>query len=600
MRERKPVQVKRFFCLLISALVLLNCCCAPAETAAPEGAAHTVTRQDVPLIINTRTDTGASMPLYFLDGVEDLPFVDLREFTDQLNGWLSDTGEDFLWQEETENDLGSIVYRRNGSTVYFDFSDRSVTYTSFETFGAAPGRYLLDMLSFSGINSVTGEPELFERQDVSSLEQKGSMQDIPLGEYDIPMLRQDGLWLMPLHTVFELTVNLPVTRLGCWYNGNAVFLGYKKLYAQTVQDPVTGEETEVLTELGRQLFDCRFTQRSPALAEYALGELCMELDYFYGLKDTHNIGSFGWVTLDSGLYADLLDEDPAVADAAVRDLINLYLDDLHSGFELVSPMTGYDRELRPGRLGYSAVSDRFNMARFQRVRDRAFPEGVPFYQEVGNTAFITFDSFTVAQDLDYYSLDLDDPDSVRDTISLILYANRRIRRVGSPVENVVLDLSLNSGGRADAAVFVAGWFIGQASITAVNTFSGAKATGVYLADVNLDRVFDGQDCLLGEYDLYCLISPESFSAGNLLPWVFKASSLVTLLGDTSGGGSCEVLPLTTAWGTSFNVSGFRRLSFIKNGSFYDIDRGIEPDVVFTRVTTFYDRQKVTEILNSLY
>ena len=113
-------------------------------------------------------------------------------------------------------------------------------------------------------------------------------------------------------------------------------------------------------------------------------------------------------------------------------------------------------------------------------------------------------------------------------------------------------------------------------------------------------MFDERDSLLGEYDLYCLTSPESFSAGNLLPWVFKTSGLVTLMGDTSGGGSCEVLPLTTAWGTSINVSGFRRLSFIKNGSFYDIDRGIEPDVVFTKVSTFYDRQKVTDIINNLY
>ncbi len=66
--------------------------------------------------------------------------------------------------------------------------------------------------------------------------------------------------------------------------------------------------------------------------------------------------------------------------------------------------------------------------------------------------------------------------------------------------------------------------------------------------------------------------------------------MVTLLGDTSGGGSCEVFPLTTAWGASITISGSRRLSFIKNGSFYDIDRGIEPDVVFTKIQTFYDRE----------
>ncbi len=240
------------------------------------------------------------------------------------------------------------------------------------------------------------------------------------------------------------------------------------------------------------------------------------------------------------------------------------------------------------------------MRLYENARSHAFPEGVPFYQEVGDTAFVTFDEFEAAPGLDYYSLNLDDPGCVQDTISLILYANRRIRREGSPVRNVVLDLSLNGGGRVDAAVFAAGWFIGMANITVLNTFSGAQATGRYLVDTNLDRVFDEKDCLLGEYNLYCLISPESFSSGNLLPWLFKTSGMVTLMGDTTGGGSCGVFPLTTAWGTSITISGCKRLSFIKNGSFYDTDRGIKPDVVFTRLSTFYDRQKVTDIIHNLY
>ena len=599
-RERKPMQMKRFFCLLISAAMLLSGLSALAETVGAAAQAHTLEKKNVPLIINDKIDPESFIPLYFLDGVEDLPYVDLKEYTEGLNMWLFDGGTAFMWYEDEESGLCSITYQSNGSTLFFDFRDHSVNYSSFETFGAEPGRYLLDMLSFSGKNSVTGEPELFERVDVSSLEQQGTMRIIPLDEYGIPMLRQDGLCLMPLHTVFELTINLPIVRIGCYFNGDAVFFGSKTSYVETARDPQTGEQSEALTGLGQALFDCKFSKRSPELAEYGLNELCMELDYFYGLKDSHNIESFSWVILNSGLYERLLDEDPAVADAALNDLINLYLDDLHSSFEMVSPMTGFDTELPPTGLGFSAKTDEFNMELYMHVRDQAFPEGLPFYQEVGNTAFVNFDRFTVAPDLDYYSLNLDDPSSVQDTISLILYANRQIRREGSPVENVVLDLSLNSGGRSDAAVFVTGWFIGQANITAVNTFSGAKATGVYQVDTNLDRVFDERDCLLGEYGLYCLTSPESFSAGNLLPWVFKTSGLVTLMGDTSGGGSCEVLPMTTAWGASFNVSGFRRLSFIKNGSFYDIDRGIEPDVVFTKVSTFYDRQKVTDIINNLY
>ena len=580
--------------------MLLSGLSAMAETVETDAASHAVEMRDVPLIINGRINLNVSIRLWFLDGVEDLPYVELKGFTDYLNKWLSDSGTDFTLEEDKESGTCSIIYGVTGSTVSFDFEDESVCYSSFETFGVSLGRFLLDMLSFSSTNSVTGEPELFSRLDASSMERKGSPQSIPLGEYAIPMERQDGLYLIPLHAATELLINLPIIRIGCYFNGDAVFFGDASSFVETVRDPQTGEQSEALSGIGQALFDCRFSRRSPQLAEYGFGELCMELDYFYGLKDSHNISSFDWMMLDSGLYERLVDEDPAVADAALRDFIGFYLDDLHSGFKLVSPMTGFDTELPNVRPGFSAGADQFLLTIYDRSRSRAFPDGVPFYQEVGNTAFVTFDRFYVAPNLDYYSLDLDDPNSVQDTISMILYVNRRIRREGSPVENVVLDLSLNSGGMADAAVFVTGWFLGRANITVVNTFSGAQATGMYLADTNLDRVFDGNDCLLGEYNLYCLISPESFSCGNLLPSQFKASGLVTLLGDTSGGGSCEVFPMTTAWGASITISGYKRLSFIKNGSFYDIERGIEPDVVFTKIQTFYDREKVTEIINNLY
>ena len=597
-RERKVIQMKRFCCLLVIAVMLLSIFPAAAETAETAAALHTVEKRNMPLVINGNSNY--SILLYFLDGVEDLPYVELKEFTGRLNEWLSDSGTDFAWSEDAENGLCDITYQSNGSVLSFDFTDQSVGYSSFDTFGAQPGRFLLDMLSFSGRNSVTGEPELFRRLDASSLERKGSSQVIPLGDYAIPMVRQDGMYLLPLHTAVELAIDLPINRMGCYFNGNAVFFGDGSMFVETATDPQTGEQSQKLNKLGQSLFDCRFTKRSPQLAEYGFGELCMLLDYFYGLKTSHNISGFDWMLLDSGLYEKLVDEDPVVADAALRDLINFYLDDLHSAFQLVSPMTGFDTKLPEEKLGFSSTADQFHNMIFEEMRNLAFPDGVPFYQEVGNTAFISFDRFTVAPDLDYYSLNLDDPDSVKDTISLVLYANRRIRREGSPVKNVVLDLSLNAGGRADAAVFVAGWFLSKANITEINTFSGAQATGVYLVDTDLNRVFNGEDSLLGEYNLYCLTSPESFSAGNLLPWLFKTSGLVTLLGNTSGGGSCEVFPLTTAWGSSIVISGCKRLSFIKNGSFYDIDRGIEPDVIFTRIETFYNRQKIVEILSGLY
>ena len=148
-------------------------------------AAHTIEKKNVPLVIDGEVFPGSGIPLYFLDGVEDLPYVDLKEFTDGLNTWFADSVTGFMWYEDEESGLGTITYMSNDSMLGFDFTDQSVYYTSFETFGAEPGRYLLDMLSFSGTNSDTGEPELFERVNVFPPERKGSMREILLGDYDL-------------------------------------------------------------------------------------------------------------------------------------------------------------------------------------------------------------------------------------------------------------------------------------------------------------------------------------------------------------------------------------------------------------------------------
>lgn len=92
----------------------------------------------------------------------------------------------------------------------------------------------------------------------------------------------------------------------------------------------------------------------------------------------------------------------------------------------------------------------------------------------------------------------------------------------------------------------------------------------------------------------------SFSCGNLVPWAFKADGRVKLLGSVSGGGSCTVWPMATAWGTSYAISGPTRLSFMKNGAYYDIDRGVEPDYMISSFERYYDREALIEFIHSLY
>ena len=181
----------------------------------------------------------------------------------------------------------------------------------------------------------------------------------------------------------------------------------------------------------------------------------------------------------------------------------------------------------------------------------------------------------------------------------MIYAYSQIMRENSPIENVVLDLTNNGGGDADTAIFVISAFLGNGFGSLKNTLTGALATAVYNVDINLDGKFDENDRGLTGKKCFCLTTMNSFSCGNFVPCVFKNSNMVTLLGKTSGGGSCVVLPLTTAYGTFFRISGPSRLAFTKNGSFYDIDQGAEPDFTLAFPETFYDREALTDYINNL-
>ena len=233
--------------------------------------------------------------------------------------------------------------------------------------------------------------------------------------------------------------------------------------------------------------------------------------------------------------------------------------------------------------------------RYTDARKKFYPDGAPGYEEVGNTAYITFDSFVV-EGVDYYTEKAED--HLTDTMGLMIYAFSKITREGSPIENVVMDLSKNGGGIATSAAYTIGMFLGDGSISVANPLTGALVTQNFKADLNLDRKFDERDNLLN-YNLFCLTSPNSFSCGNLVPSVLKNSHRVTILGQTSGGGACIVQNMTSADGCVFTISGPYRMSYTKNGSFYDIDQGVTPDFVLPTPEQFYNRKQLTKYINSL-
>ena len=471
-----------------------------------------------------------------------------------------------------------------GSSVVADFEEGTLFFDDYNGFMHEPGDMvpLLDLISMTGFNA-DGQPELFQRDTYASFDRYGESVLLNLRDYEIGMIHVDDLYLVPLQTMGDFTLATNA-KVDVFYNGNEAFIA---------NDKNMGTHGNY-TALGERYYSVQPTDRSAALADYGYNELCLVLDSFYGLKQPHEIDRFAPLLWQIGYDEPLSGESAEDADLAFYGLLDYFLNDGHTYFNSYSWMAG-DRELE-GMDGSSTVALRDHIKRYRAAREKLLGDYSP-YQEVGNTAYITFDEFENAPAHAYYDA-LEGGDAPIDTIGLIIYAHSRIYRENSPIENVVIDLSANTGGSVNAAAFVISWFLGQAEISVKDTFTGAMSTGVYRADVNLDREFDEYDNC-SEKNLYCLISPVSFSCANAVPAAFKASGRVTLLGRPSSGGSCTVQFLSTAWGTSFDISGSQRMSFLKNGSFYDIDQGVEPDFVLSRPESFYDRETLTNYINQL-
>ncbi len=627
---------------LMTALALLLGCAAAESTSEPAEGFHEIEMKPYPFYLFESDNRTEDFPLYFVDDAADFPFVELFDWVKILNQFFPSKHEFAGYQvtaavADAESQT-VVLERENGSVMACDFTNGTVVFSDPVAFRQDTSGLYINLGSVSSVDP--NSPDVL--CVTNSRERRGNSMLMKLREnYAIPMIAQDGKYLMPLQTLSFLTLSRENS--AAFFNQEALIIAdvsrishpdkmlLNKLYTagmltnelwiESRENTKTFQERlqyilEAIgqTEDGRNAIETYREQlqqslgavyyagptgnRSAALSAYGYSELCMELDYTYGLKEEHGVQSFAHYLNQAGLTQKLFDPDAAAADGAIGELTEYWLDDGHSGFDANSYLVGYTGSTWDTGFSMSQSGDLYETV--AQIRQN-YPDAVLPYYEVGDTAYITFDVFDIDPSIrllsDYYALD-EQGALPQDTIGLLITAHREITRENSPIENVVMDLSMNSGGTSPAAVFAICWFLGDAQVSAVDPLSGAESTVSYRADLNLDHRFDEYDSLSG-LNLFCLISPESFSCGNLVPWAFKEDGRVTLLGKTTGGGSCVVRQLSTAWGTAYQISGDIRISFVKNGAYYNVDKGVDPDCFIRSYNDFFDREALTAYIHEL-
>ena len=587
----KTHQKTRWLSMLL-VFVLVVACAAPAQVAQAESApaTHSIVERTYPVYIGSTADDtlNKEFPLSFIDGVDDLPYVNLEDWAALLYFINTDQSGDTGYDLEIEYKGDSVIFEReNGYTLTFDFANDKLLFVDYDAFmHNSDDSTLIDLVSENGMDE-NGTAELIWRDKQASFDRYGDEMTVDLGANGIHMIAQDEGYYVPMQTLNDFT--LLRTQVSVIFNGQALFLANDDLF----YDYNEGTYTEV----AEIYYDAPTGDRSDALAEYSYNELCLALDTFYGLKEVHDISSFRQLFWQIALDEVLSGNDAMDADNALKRIIDYDFDDLHSVFNEYSYLAGFNSIANS--TGFSNRKLEAHGDEYGKARKAAYPDGWLNYEEVGNTAYITFDSFESNYYGRSYYAAKDEGEELDDTVALIIYAHEQITRQDSPIENVVLDLTNNTGGAVDAAVVVLGWFLGDAPFSIKNMATGAMSTAVYRADVNLDHEYDEKDTV-ADKNLYCLVSPVCFSCGNLVPAALKASQKVTLIGRTTGGGSCVVQPMSTAYGTLFQISAALRMSFLKNGSFYDIDQGVDPDYYIDNIANLYNREAMTDFINGLF
>ena len=606
-----------------------------AEPAGNNSPSHTVEGKTFPYLRQLWDEEDDlkedEMTLYFVDG-GDIPYVALSEYLQFLSGLFKDLGKgDITYEIEKRKDGNDTAFQvtrpDNQSALFIDPARDLMIFDNFNSFTQTAGTKTLvstmdlpeaemvDVISLlkklhgysetdpetqeqaadatedeteteeatdAGKEENVAEPSLFAIKYGEYVNRAGDAVMLNLSDYEIDIIGSDDECYIPFQTMNDLLENETYILY--------VFDGEKVLGSGYGCDLINAMDSAPKHDMSKEF------------AFFNYNELRLLLDCKYGLKQEHDIEDFEiFLNINTDLVSDLASTDPMRASLSLIRLTSLYFDDLHSDFIRGSYL--YERDPRIEQQIKSVYTGPSNtkfdeLAEiFQNARKEVYRAWVPGYEEVGDTAFITFDKFDVTRE-NYYEPGID-RDQPQDTIDLIIYANSQIKREGSPIRNIVLDLSNNYGGDTSAAVFVISWFLGEADIALKDVFTGAETNAMYLADVNLDGEFNENDTVGTGYKLYCLTSNCSFSCGNLVPAACKSSGKVTLVGQTTGGGSCVVLPCTTAAGTVFQISGSMQISIIQNGSFYNTDSGIVPHFFLDKPESYYDRPALAEYLREL-
>ncbi len=465
------------------------------------------------------------LKLKFIEGEDYIPYIDIVSYSALL-------GEELYNQASfsDKNDYIDLVYSNKETKVYykFDLAKSSIIVN---------GRMEDVIRSFNDSTDLTSSGlELSHKVELISGEKK---YNINYSGYGFKVFREKDKTYFPFAMLDSVIQPLHTNRNFYNYKSILSFSDYKALSLQKYENEKL-EETTAYQEMKNYT-----SETMPQyLIDYNKNYFYFMFDNFYGLRAQKGIGDKMSTYFEAFSYSKLLNSSSAKDRANGLSCLISGLDDDHTVLIKESLPWG---EVSDMEIPQSMSADRVILGNsLKKERNSAYKSlsleknGVR-YSTDGKTAMITLDEFDDTSD--YLTKDKkrqkDEDLALVDTYFKIKCNLAEIDKKGG-VENVIIDMSINSGGDAE----IMGKLIALLSKDnyGYEYFYDNLANSIYKdtlrVDTNNDGKYDEKDSYGNKFNFYLLTSPVAFSCGTAYPFFCQAQNVAKIMGNKAGGGEC--------------------------------------------------------------
>ena len=580
-----------FFILTIPALLLSSCTIFVPPTKTLELKNKEVSVYDLAgftpsssTIYEKKHYYAQDTKLYFIEGKEDIPYVDLTTYAELLKPKFA-KGNTYK-VEDNGSEATLYVYNADNEALFI---------------ASVESRY----------NSISyaGSPYAIVDHPVDISTSSLSVGLATRGEYVVKGRNYISLPLSSEYPAgaFEKHVYLPLSYLDIAIGGEAERLFYYSGSSLYIYDSSTTLQADFLEgdEVSSPIIETKENHPDGLSLEarkFDRDVLLSTMETLYGLKTLKSKGSMKDLYASRGTYDNLLSDDPKTRAMALVDALGPALDDDHTGIYNIN--RGYGEAIPDdfairgtNSINRRAVQQQLKESRGKHFQDSGLALDDVEYSADKRTAIVRFDSFAFSKDCLDFGGNLQEKAYYEDTFFALVRKFKAIKENGI-TKNVVLDISLNGGGVVGVLMKILALLSkdNRASFYRHNHCMNNVTVTNIRVDSNLDTYYDEKDCYGNDFNFYFLTSPASFSCGNALPYLAQKLGFAKCIGVASGGGECTVATGALASGHVFSYSSPDHMGFYSESKGFEGDEnGCAIDTVLD-YDDFYNVDKIVEAI----